>query len=123
MSKSIIFSGSIQSSSNPRAKPKPPIHTRDTKNISLSNKLWQNSDLRIGSSHVGIKRNQMADTIAKEATKMMMTTLKLPFTDYKTKIKPYIRRKWQTIWDMSLNNKLSEHQPTIKLEIAELLPN
>ena len=69
-----------------------------------------------------IKDNQMADTLAKEATKMI-TTLKLPFTDYKTKIKHYIRRKWQTIWDMSPNNKLYEHQPTIKLEIAELLPN
>ena len=66
----------------------------------------------------------MADTLTKETTKMMITTLNLPFTDYKTKIKHYIRRrKWQIIWDMSPNNKLYEHQPTIKLEIAEPLPN
>ena len=64
----------------------------------------------------------MADILAKEATKMMIKTLKLPFTDYKTKIKHYIR-KWQTIWDMFPNNKLCEHQPTIKLEITEPLPN
>ena len=46
-------------------------------------------------SHVGIRGNQMADTLVKEATKMMITTLKLSFTNYKTKIKHYIRRKWQ----------------------------
>ena len=68
-------------------------------------------------SHMGIRENQMADTLAKEATKMMITTLKLPFTDYKN-----IRRKWPTIWDMFLN-KLYKHQPTIKLEITELLPH
>ena len=73
---------------------------------------------------VSIKGNQMVDILAKEATKMI-TTLRLSFTklqNYKTKIKYYIR-KWQTIWDMSPNNKLNEHQPTIKLEIAEPLPN
>ena len=67
-----------------------------------------------------IKGNQMADTLAKAATKMI-TTLKLPFIDYK--IKHYITRKWQTIWDMSPNTKVYEHQSTIKLEIAEPLPN
>ena len=49
-------------------------------------------------SHVGFKDNQMADILAKEATEMI-TTLKLLFTDWKTKIKHYIRRKWQTIRD------------------------
>ena len=39
------------------------------------------------------------------------------------KIKHDIRRKRETIWVMSLNNKLNEHQLTIKLEIAEELPN
>ena len=39
----------IQPSSNLRGKPKPPIHTRDTRNISLSNKLWENSGLCMGS--------------------------------------------------------------------------
>ena len=73
-------------------------------------------------SHVGILGNQMADTLAKEATKMI-TTLKLPFTNYKTKIKHYIRRKWQIIWDMVSNNKLYKNHPTIKLEITEPLTN
>ena len=73
--------------------------------------------------HVGIRGNQKADTLAKEATKMTITTLKLPFTDYKTKIKQYIRRKWQTLWDMFPNNKLYGHQPSIKLETGEPLPN
>ena len=73
-------------------------------------------------SHVAIRGNQMANTLAKEVTKMI-TTLKLPFSDYKTKIKHYIRRKWQTIWNISPNNKLYEHQPTVKVEIAEPLPN
>ena len=64
--------------------------------------------------HVNIGGNQMADTLSKEATKMI-TTLKLPFTDYKTQIKHYIRRKWQTIWDMFPNNKLYKHQPKIRI--------
>ena len=72
-------------------------------------------------SHEGIRGNQMADPFAKEATKMI-TTVKFPFTDYKTKMKNYIR-KWQAIWDMFPNNKLYKHQPKIKLEITEPLPN
>ena len=74
------------------------------------------------SSHLSIRGNQIADTLAKEATKMTITTLKLPFTDYKTKFKHYKKkkkRKLQTIWDMSSNNKLYDHQPTIKLDIAK----
>ena len=49
--------------------------------------------------------------------------LNLTFPKNKTKIKHYIRRKWLTIWDMSPNNKLYEHQPTIKQVIVELLLN
>ena len=67
--------------------------------------------------------NQMADTLAKEATKMMITTLKLLFTDYKIKTKHFIRRKWQTLLDRFPNMKIYEHQVIIKLEITELLPN
>ena len=67
--------------------------------------------------------NQMADTLAKEATKMMITALKLPFIVYKIKIKHYIRRKWQTLWDRFPNKKRYKHQVTIKLEITEPLPN
>ena len=36
----------------------------------------------------------MADAFAKEATKMMITTHKLSFTDYKIKIKLYMNREW-----------------------------
>ena len=73
--------------------------------------------------HVGIRGIQKADTLAKQATKMTITILKLLFTDYKTKIKQYIRRKWQTLWDMFPNNKLYGHQPSIKIETGEPLPN
>ena len=34
-----------------------------------------------------------------------------------------MRRKWQTLWDMFPNNKLYGHQPIIKLETREPLPN
>ena len=75
------------------------------------------------SSLIAIKEgNQMANTLAKEVTKMMITTLKLPFTDYKIKTKLYIRRKWQTLLDRFPNKKLYKHQAKIKLEITELLP-
>ena len=121
MIKNAEMGKSIQPSSNPRGKLKPPIHTRDTRNISLTNS-GKTVILAWVSSHVGITGNQMADMLAKEATKMI-TTLKLPFIDYKTKIKCYTRRKWQTIWDMSLNDKIFEYQPSSKLEIVEPLPN
>ena len=54
---------------------------------------------------------------------MMITTLKLPFTDYKTKIKHYIRRKWQKTWDMFPNKKLYKYQHIIKLVITKPLAN
>ena len=101
----------IQPSSNPRGKPKPPIHTRDTRNISLSN-FGKTVIFAWFPSHVGIKGNQMADTLTKEATKMIITTLKLPFTNYKTKIKHYIENGKQygtcsQIKSMNINLQLN----------------
>ena len=44
-------------------------------------------------SHVGIWGNQTADTLAKEATKMTITTFRFPQTDYKTKMIQYMKEK------------------------------
>ena len=54
---------------------------------------------------------------------MTITSFKLRFSEYKTKIKQCIRRKWKTLWDMFPNNKLYGHQLSIKLETGEPLPN
>lgn len=42
--------------------------------------------------HVGIKRNQKASTLAKEAT-----NIRLSYTDYKNKVTQYVKRKWRAI--------------------------
>ena len=62
-------------------------------------------------------------TLAKKATKITITTFKLLFTDYKTKIKQYITGKWQTLWDMFPNNKLYGLKSSMKLETGESLSN
>ena len=65
-------------------------------------------------SHTGIKGNEKADKLAKEALKLEVTKIQIPYTDLKSKINIYIRRKWQTSWDLNPVNKLYQHQSVIK---------
>ena len=67
-------------------------------------------------SHIGIRGNEKADTLAKNGLQLRPTNnIKLPHSDFRPMIKPYIYEKWQVHWDEQVekNLKLKEIQPTI----------
>ena len=66
-------------------------------------------------SHVGIKGNEKADTLAKEALNLEISNIKIPHTDFKPNINKFIKNKWQSVWDTFPNNKLYEIQFTVGL--------
>ena len=47
-------------------------------------------------SHVGIKSNEKADVAAKAALDLPVSDMKIPHSDFKCLINPFIKRKWQT---------------------------
>ena len=65
-------------------------------------------------SHVGIEGNEMADEHAKNALEMEITNIKLPYTDYKPKIKQLVTTRWQKNWSEQTQNKLFEIQPKLQ---------
>jgi hypothetical protein len=67
-------------------------------------------------SHIGIQGNELADKFAKQGLNLRnFCKEKLPHSDFKPLIKPYIHAKWQTHWDeQQVNNqKLKEIQPSV----------
>ena len=67
-------------------------------------------------SHIGIKGNEKVDNLAKKGLSLRhFCDEKLPHSDYKPLIKPYIQNKWQSYWDEQLdkNLKLKEIQPSV----------
>jgi len=71
-------------------------------------------------SHIGIKGNDKADALAKDALNMNVTNIKIPYTDLKININKYIQNKWQALWDSYPNNKLHTIQPIISHSITTL---
>ena len=70
-------------------------------------------------SHIGIRGNECADRVAKEALENERPTpfYKVPHTDLTPKVKSFIRSKWQQRWVNYRNNKgckLFELLPDIK---------
>jgi hypothetical protein len=63
-------------------------------------------------SHVGIKGYEKADAAAK-ALELPVSDMKIPHSDFKCLINPYIKRKWQTEWDAKIVNKLPSIQATL----------
>ena len=59
-------------------------------------------------SHVGIRGNEAADALAKQAVEKPRCRITIPPTDYKQPLKASYKQKWQTIWDNTTNNKLRE---------------
>ena len=81
MDKSIIFSDSLSSLVAIQEGNQPPYIQEILETYHYLTNFGKTVILAWVPGHVGIKGNQMADILTKEATKIMITTLKLPFTD------------------------------------------
>ncbi|MCG7877158.1 MAG: reverse transcriptase domain-containing protein [Candidatus Thiodiazotropha endolucinida] len=59
-------------------------------------------------SHMNIRGNELADLEAKSALSLIITNLKIPFSDFKSNINKYISNKCQSTWEKETTNKLNE---------------
>ena len=60
-------------------------------------------------SHIGIQGNEIADSLAKEALNLQIDnrlTPKLPYSDFRPKIKEYTFSLWKKEWKNETKNKL-----------------
>ena len=64
-------------------------------------------------SHVGIKGNEKADELAKQALNFNVLDLKVPYTDLKVNVNSVFKQKWQTHWNACPDNKLFQINPTV----------
>lgn len=64
-------------------------------------------------SHVNIPGNERADTAAKAALCLPVTSMKLPASELKPYISRFCREEWQDIWNSAANNKLHAIYPTV----------
>ena len=65
-------------------------------------------------SHIGIKGNERADSLAKEALNAQTQkgrTPKLPYLDFRPKIKEHIHSLWREEWKTETENKLFKIRP------------
>jgi ribonuclease HI len=62
-------------------------------------------------SHVGIRGNERADSLAKEALDFTPCHFQIPSKDFKSDIRKLCHSKWQALWDESVPNKLHEINP------------
>ena len=64
-------------------------------------------------SHVGIKGNEKADELAKQALNFNVLDLKVPYTDLKVNVNSVVKQKWQAQWNACPDNKLFQINPTV----------
>ena len=55
----------------------------------------------------------MVDKQAKTSLSLEPTSFKIPFSNFKPSINKYILDQWQTSWNNSIGNKLSDIKTTI----------
>ena len=82
--------------------------------------LTQNSCLNLSflwiPGHSGIRGNEQVDILAKQGLILHdNNSVKLPYSDFRSQIKPYIHARWQTLWNGQdvKNLKLKEIQPIL----------
>ena len=64
-------------------------------------------------SHMGIRGNERADLLAKQALSHRPCDFKIPFRDLYRNVKQLCRSKWQSDWEHTAPNKLLEIMPEI----------
>ena len=69
--------------------------------------------------HVGIRGNETADSMAKNATKEKMSRSYVPYTDVYPKVDRYVRNLWQEEWNKQADNKLFQVRP----DLTQFLPS
>mgnify|MGYP001164295061 CR=1 FL=1 len=69
--------------------------------------------------HVGIQGNEVADGAAKASLNMQPADAKVPYTDSKPLINKYVHDKWQSQWNLQIENKLHEIKPIISSESVQ----
>ena len=57
-------------------------------------------------SHVGIRGNEIVDSLARAAVEGETSSVRLPYTDLKPKVNKYVKKQWQEEWDLQTDNKL-----------------
>ena len=63
-------------------------------------------------SHVGIKGNEKADELAKQALNFNVLDLKVPYTDLRVNVNSVFKQKWQAQWN-ECPDKLFQINPTV----------
>ena len=64
-------------------------------------------------SHIGVRGNERADSVAKSALDLAPDKSRIPYTDLKSTINKFLQTKWQHQWNNNIHNKLFQIQPTV----------
>lgn len=64
-------------------------------------------------SHVGIAGNERADALAKQALHLPVCPMRVPFSDFRSRVVARCRSLWQVQWDEEEHNKLHDIQSNI----------
>ena len=68
-------------------------------------------------SHIGVRRNERADSATKSALGLTPDKSRIPYTDLKPTINKFLHTKWQQQWSNNIHNKQpwecgDQHQET-----------
>ena len=74
-------------------------------------------------AHVGIRGNEIADNLAKEALSRAVDLNYLSWSDVKSNVTTYVNRLWQEDWDGELLNKLHEILPNLRENLPRNFKN